>query len=86
MKRTKQNEKQKEKSGGAGKEKTGMKMKKDYLMLIIDKIFVVMLELLKSDEYLKKNGGLHYYKLSQKLGVDQKTIKNRIEKQTKSAL
>ena len=43
-------------------------------------------ELLKSDEYLKNNGGLHYYKLSQKLGVDQKTIKNRIEKQTKSAL
>ena len=46
-----------------------------------------LLELLKSEEYIKPNsGGLNYLKLSKSLGVDQKTIKSRIEKQTKSAL
>ena len=42
-----------------------------------------LLELLKSEEYIKPNsGGLNYLKLSKSLGVDQKTIKSRIEKNT----
>ena len=37
----------------------------------------------KSEEYIKPNsGGLNYLKLSKSLGVDQKTIKSRIEKNT----
>ena len=37
-------------------------------------------ELIKSDEYQKSNnGGLNYNQLSKSLGVDQKTIKSRIE-------
>ena len=46
-----------------------------------------LLELLKSEEYKKPNsGGLNYLKLSKSLGVDQKTIKSRIEKNTSNVL
>ena len=40
-----------------------------------------------NDEYKKpNNGGLNYNQLSQSLGVDQKTIKSRIEGLLKSTL